>query len=73
MLLLAQSYQQTGELQQAMAVTRDALASYPNSDYAPQLRGRLGSIKRMITPSAEGTPAQPPRPDSTPAAAVPQR
>lgn len=46
MLLLAQSYEQTGSLDKAAETAREALATYPASQFAPQLRGRLSSAKR---------------------------
>src|SRR5262249_17813164 len=40
MLLLAQSYQETNQLDKALATAQDALGTYPASEFAPQLRGR---------------------------------
>jgi TolA-binding protein len=48
MLLLAQSYEQTGQLEKAAEVARDALATYPNTQFAPQLRGRLATVRRAM-------------------------
>jgi tetratricopeptide (TPR) repeat protein len=70
MLLLAESYEQIGQLDKAAAVARDALATYPSSDFATQLRGRLASVKRATTGAsgeaaaaqAAGAPTQPPAP-----------
>lgn len=46
MLLLAHSYEQVGALEKAAETARDALGTYPNSEFGGQLRGRLSSIKR---------------------------
>jgi tetratricopeptide (TPR) repeat protein len=48
MLLLSHSYEQTGQLEKAAEVAREALATYPNSDFANQLRTRLGVVHRMM-------------------------
>jgi tetratricopeptide (TPR) repeat protein len=48
MLLLAQSYEQTGQLDKAAAIVRDALGTYPNSEFASQLKGRLSTVKRAM-------------------------
>jgi TolA-binding protein len=47
MLLLAHSLEQTNQLDKAADVARDALGTYPNSEFAPQLRARLASVKRQ--------------------------
>jgi TolA-binding protein len=67
MLLLAQSYQETNQLDKAEATARDALATYPASDFLPQFRGRLSSIRRATT-GTTGTAASAP---AQPAAAAP--
>jgi len=60
MLLLSQSYEQTGELEKALEVAREALATYPNSEFAPQLRNRLGAAKRGLAVNTEtSSPAKP--------------
>jgi TolA-binding protein len=46
MLLLAQAYDQTSQFEKAAEVARDALATYPNSEFTPQLKGRLSAAKR---------------------------
>ena len=58
MLLLAQSYLETNQLEKAAETAREALATYPASDFAPQLRGRLAAAKRMMA----GGPADAPVP-----------
>ncbi len=55
MLLLAHSYEQTGQLEKSAEVAREALATYPNSDFANQLRTRLGVVHRMLG----GGPSEP--------------
>jgi len=47
MLLLAQSYQETNQYDKAAQVARDGLSQYPNSEFAPQLKGRLSTVKRL--------------------------
>jgi tetratricopeptide (TPR) repeat protein len=47
MLLLAQSYQETNQLDKAAQTARDGLAQYPNSEFAPQMKGRLSTVKRL--------------------------
>jgi tetratricopeptide (TPR) repeat protein len=65
MLLLAQSYEQTGQPEKAMEVARDALATYPNSEFTPLLKNRLSSAKRTLggesAAAVAPTPAAPPR------------
>lgn len=82
MLLLAQSYEQTGQLDKALETAREALGSYPNTAFAGQLRARISSAKRLqsagadsaavqaATISAGRAPAQAPRP-AAPAAPAP--
>lgn len=55
MLLLAQSLQETKQLDKAADLMRAAIGEYPNSQFAPQFRGRLATVKRL----AAGEPAQP--------------
>lgn len=53
MLLLAQSLQETGQLQKGADVVRDAIGTYPNSEFQGQMRGRLATIKRAMNPTPE--------------------
>jgi len=62
MLLHSQSYEQTGDLEKALEVAREALAAYPNSEFAPQLRNRLGSAKRGLAVNAADAAASPTKP-----------
>lgn len=60
MLLLAHSYQEVGQLDKALQTARDAAGSYPNSQYQPQFRGRIATVKRAMNPeAAAGAPAAP--------------
>jgi tetratricopeptide (TPR) repeat protein len=62
MLLLAQSYQEVGQFDKALEIARDAAGSYPNSQYQPQFRGRIATVKRLMNPeaaAAQGAPAAP--------------
>jgi TolA-binding protein len=68
MVLLAHSLEQTGQLDKAAEVAREGLNSYPNSEFAPQLRKRLSVVKALQGGSGEA-PAQPAAPvTATPAA-----
>jgi tetratricopeptide (TPR) repeat protein len=77
MLLLAHSYEQSGQLDKAADTVRDALGTYPNSAFAPQLRGRLATVKRMMAGETAAPGAAAPAPGTTtaqattPAAAAP--
>ena len=71
MTLLAQAYEQTGKAEQAAAVAREALATYPASQFTPMLKARLSASRRMLS-SAEGADAgaaAAPPGDGTPAVA----
>ncbi|WP_437340828.1 tetratricopeptide repeat protein [Corallococcus exercitus] len=71
MLLLAQSYQETGAFDKAADTVRDALATYPATQYLSQFRGRLSSAKRAAAggTDAAALPAAAPAgaPQATPA------
>jgi tetratricopeptide (TPR) repeat protein len=54
MLLLAHSLEQTGQYEKAIEVARAGLADYPNSQFAPQMRGRLSIAKRLLTEAGAG-------------------
>lgn len=77
MALLAQAHEQTGHPDLAAAVAREALGTYPASQFSPMLRARLASAKRAMggegdaAPTAAAgapTPAAPQRPDGGPPA-----
>jgi tetratricopeptide (TPR) repeat protein len=74
MLLLAQSYQETNQLDKALATAQDALATYPASEFAPQLRGRSATVRRLKSGGSEAAPApaaQQAAPAAQPAAPAP--
>ncbi|MBJ6762332.1 tetratricopeptide repeat protein [Myxococcaceae bacterium JPH2] len=66
MLLLAQSYQETNQLEKAAETVRSALATYPATQYLSQFRGRLSTVKRLMSGDTAA-----PGPVPTPAAAAP--
>jgi TolA-binding protein len=55
MLLLAGSLEQTGQLQKAADVAREALGTYPNSDFTGQLKARLSSVKHAMNGGNDAT------------------
>jgi TolA-binding protein len=67
MLLLAQSYQETNQLEKAAQTARDGLGTYPNSEFAPQMKGRLATVKRLQ--SGDAAAADPAAAVAAPAAA----
>jgi TolA-binding protein len=67
MVLLSQSYQETNQVEKALATVRDAIANYPATQYLGAMRARLNSAKRQLGgPDAAPAPVAP-----TPAAAAP--
>ena len=66
MLLLAQSYQETNQLDKALATTQDALGAYPNSEFAQQLRNRQSSVRRQRAGNEGGGQAAPAAPQPAP-------
>ena len=44
-------------MQKGLDLIRDAIATYPNSEFAPQMRGRLATIKRAMNPEAAAAAA----------------
>lgn len=69
MLLLAQSYQETGSYDKAADTVRDALATYPATQYLSQFRGRLTSAKRAAAGGTEAVPVPAAAPAAAPQAA----
>jgi len=57
MLLLAQSYQETNDLEKALSTVQEALGTYPASEFAPQMRSRQSSIRRQRAGGTEGASA----------------
>ena len=47
MVLLAQSYQETNQLDKAAQTARDGLSQYPNSQYRGAMMARLNAVKRL--------------------------
>ncbi|WNG46802.1 hypothetical protein F0U60_23780 [Archangium minus] len=70
MLLLAQSYQETGELDKAIQTVMDGVAQHPASEFIPQFRGRLATARRLKSGGTEAAPAAVPAagPAAAPAA-----
>lgn len=57
MTLLAQSLEQTGAYEKALAVAREGLSTYPNSQFAGMLRHRIGSVNKSISLAKGEAPA----------------
>ncbi len=55
MLLLTHSYEQSGQLDKAAQTAREAIGTYPHSDFATQLRTRLHSIQKAMSSGGAGT------------------
>lgn len=69
MTLLAQSLEQVGQYDKALAVAREALSTYPNSQFAGMMRHRIGSVNKSIALS-KGQAPDLPSPTTVPAAAA---
>jgi tetratricopeptide (TPR) repeat protein len=78
MLLLAQSLQETNQLDKAMQMAQDGVAQHPASEFIPQFRGRIATVRRLIQGGDAAAPApaapapataQPAAPAAQPAAA----
>jgi tetratricopeptide (TPR) repeat protein len=69
MLLLAQAYEQTSQFDKAAEVCREALGSYPNSEFTAQLKARLTSAKRGMGVAVD---APAPAPAAAPPAPAPE-
>jgi outer membrane protein assembly factor BamD (BamD/ComL family) len=73
MVLLAHSYQETHQLDKSLATIRDALATYPASQYLGAMKARLNSAKRQQAgPEAAAAPVAPAPATAAPAVAPPQ-
>jgi TolA-binding protein len=73
MVLLSHSYQETHQLDKALATIRDAIANYPASQYLGAMKARLNSAKRQQAgPEAAAAPAVPAPAAAAPAPAAPQ-
>jgi tetratricopeptide (TPR) repeat protein len=49
MLLLAQSLQETNQLEKAAQVVNDGVTQHPASEYISQFRGRLATVRRLMS------------------------
>jgi hypothetical protein len=67
MLLLAQSLQETNQLDKAMQVAHDGVAQHPASEFISQFRGRIATVRRLI--QGGDAAAQPAVPAAAPAPA----
>jgi hypothetical protein len=67
MLLLAQSYQEVGQLEKALETARDGAGTYPNTQYMPQFKGRIATVKRLMNPEAAAAPGAAPAAPAAPA------
>lgn len=70
MVLLSQSYDMVGNREQGYAVAKEALSTYPGSDFRAQLSGRV-SRGAGNTPAAQPAPAAPAPAAPAPAGAAP--
>lgn len=66
MVLLAHSYQETRQPEKALETVREAIATYPATQYLGAMRARLNSAKRQLAGPEAAAPAP------APAAAAPQ-
>ncbi len=80
MVLLAQSYQETNQPEKALETAREALATYPASQYLGAMRARLNAAKRAMgvpdpapaaAPAPKPAPPKPAPPAAQPAAPAP--
>jgi tetratricopeptide (TPR) repeat protein len=69
MLLLAQSLQETNQLDKAMQMANDGVAQHPASEFIPQFRGRIATVRRLIQGGDAATAAAPAAQPAAPAAA----
>lgn len=70
MLLLAQSLQETNQLDKAMQMAQDGVAQHPASEFISQFRGRIATVRRLIQGGDAATAAAP-TPAAQPAAPAP--
>ncbi|HYO72805.1 MAG TPA: outer membrane protein assembly factor BamD [Archangium sp.] len=57
MLLLAQSLQETNQLEKAAQMVNDGVTQHPASEYIPQFRGRLATVRRLMSGGTAAVPA----------------
>lgn len=75
MLMLMQSYDMTGNRDQAVAIAKEAFASYPASDFRMQFVARLqrtGGGQPAVQPAPQPAPAVAPAPAPAPGAPAPK-
>ncbi|WP_257460240.1 tetratricopeptide repeat protein [Archangium lipolyticum] len=71
MLLLAQSFQETNQLDKALQMANDGVVQHPASEFIPQFRGRIATVRRAMsggTAAAPAPAAQPAAPAAQPVA-----
>ncbi|WP_309897477.1 outer membrane protein assembly factor BamD [Archangium sp.] len=68
MLLLAQSYQETNQYEKSVQTVNDGVTQHPASEFIPQFRGRLATVRRLMN---GGEAAQAAAPAAQPAAPAP--
>ncbi|MEW5740473.1 MAG: hypothetical protein AB1938_16215 [Myxococcota bacterium] len=86
MVLLSQSYDMVGDREQGFAVAREALATYPGSDFRAQLQGRVAkgtggaaapalapgpAVPQPVAPPPAAPAPAPPRPGAVPPVTAP--
>jgi hypothetical protein len=68
MLLLAQSYQEVGQPEKAIQMATDGVTQHPASEFIPQFRGRIATVRRAMSGETAAAPAaQPAAPAAAPA------
>ncbi|HYO57397.1 hypothetical protein [Archangium sp.] len=67
MLLLAQSLQETNQMEKALQMANDGVIQHPASEFIPQFRGRIATVRRAMSGGAAAAPA-PGAPAAQPAA-----
>ncbi len=70
MLLLAQSLQETNQMEKALQMANDGVTQHPASEFIPQFRGRIATVRRAM--SGATAAAQPAAPAAQPAAPAAQ-
>lgn len=72
MLLLAQSLQETNQLEKAVQMVNDGVTQHPASEFIPQFRGRLATVRRLMSGGSATVPAAgAPAPTAVPAGGAP--
>jgi len=71
MLLLAQSYQETNQYEKAVQTVNDGVTQHPASEFIPQFRGRLATVRRLMNGGEAAQAAAPAAQPAAPAPAAP--